>query len=205
MSVDVINGFLNFDMSTKISILVGILCYFIMRVGLSQKDNNLLIILIISFFAFLNDILLDFWQMPVSVCVILLACLLRYSNVTEYFFRILNHFELTNKNHHGSTIFEIGNCKYPLAALVVVLKNGDKLLCDNMSLFKDAPTTPILIDYDGSINVYVTRIIHRNNINEKIVNPFDLDQHSHFKNKKLYYVTNIKSSEIEYIQFGFIK
>lgn len=46
----------------------------------------------------------------------------------------------------------------PPARLVVVLKNGSSLMCNQLAMFKDAPMGPCLFGQDGSVAMYVTDI-----------------------------------------------
>lgn|GEM_PF-3451669 len=213
-----LNNFFSLDLKIQIPIIVGIVCYFILRSGVTKEDKPLLILLITMVFASTSSII---WKLSIALailiwtneyfnllappilCIVLpifLCFLARKYDWVNKAFKWLNKHKLTNQTQYGNSwISMIANTNCITSQMVVFMKSGEVLVSRPKDLKHYPLEKPMKADFDGNIALLVThRFIskqdyYKNNIKKLI--------YKHETNKGYAYpVTYISNSEIDSVE-----
>lgn len=160
---------LNLPFDTLFIVAIGYLGYRAAYIGRGVGKNAVETVFLSAVFAMLAKaatLILsaadaDPWvAYPVAAASVLIAALVWRRWLQELSFRCLRHLGIND--HDGFTSVWDSMLARPLpppSQLLVRLKSGKLLMCDEVSRFNNCPLGPCLLGEDGSVALYVTHVM----------------------------------------------
>ncbi|MCC5965531.1 MAG: hypothetical protein JJU24_05280 [Natronohydrobacter sp.] len=164
-----IENLLNLPFDTLFVLAVGYMGYRAAYIGRGAGKNAVETVFLSAVFAMLARAAtlalattdLDVWAVyPLAALVVLGVALLWRRWLQEWMFRALRRIGITD--HDGFTsVWEsmLARPLSPVSQLVVRLKSGKCLMCDQVGRFNASPLGPCLLGEDGSVALYVTHVM----------------------------------------------
>lgn len=161
-----IENLLNLPFDTLFVLAVGYMGYRAAYIGRGSGKNAVETVFLSTVFAMfarattlaLATTDLDIWAVyPLAALVVLGVALLWRRWLQEWMFRALRRIGIYD--HDGfSSVWEsmLARPLPPVSQLVVRLKSGKRLMCDQVGRFNASPLGPCLLGEDGSVALYVT-------------------------------------------------
>lgn len=166
MNYGAVNSLIKLDTSLQVSALIGILCYLVLRSGLTKKDDSIIVLLISSIAGLSSSLLWNinipaieiayiasYTKHSLSILPLLITFIIRTTCLQRYFLDKI--FRVTE---YGDNLYLLKNIKNKVRSIKIFLKSGEVLIVSGVyddTFLEIVNKKPYYLDLDKAFFVRV--------------------------------------------------